>query len=239
MLVACGGSKKPAESATESPATETSASAATDTPAGSESASADASTSPALGTSSTPEAPPTESAPTHPVPNSTGAIDGKPFVPKMARVTQAAQKDGRILLTLDERSECGGGDPKPGEGLLTLTVPWEDGYKQDLGSLKRAPKKGAEIAFVRVNTNGKKDASATFKPSGRVTVVKAPSEEGALGKINIDMQSGEYMLSGDLDVQVCVAPKSASAPAAAKPEKAEKPEKTEKPEKPKKKKKKE
>jgi hypothetical protein len=234
VLVACGGSKKPAESATESTSTETSASSGTDMPASSDTASADASASSALGASSAPETPPpAEPAPTHPVPNTTGAIDGKPFAPKMARVTQAAQKDGRIVLTLDERTECGGGDPKPGEALLTLTVPWEDGYKQDLGSLKRG-KKGSEIGFVRVSTNGKKDASATFKPSGRVTVVKAPSEEGALGKINIDMQSGEYMLSGDLDVQICVAPKGASAAAAAKPEKADKPDKPEKPKKKKK-----
>jgi hypothetical protein len=154
----------------------------------------------------------------------------------MARVTQAAQKDGRILLTLDERTECGGGDPKPGEALLTLTVPWEDGYKQDLGSLKRGGKKGAgEIAFARVGTNGKKDVSASFKPSGRVTVVKAPSEEGSLGKINIDMQSGEYMLSGDLDVQVCVAPKGGSAAASTAPAAAATP--AAKPAKPKKKKK--
>jgi hypothetical protein len=86
-----------------------------------------------------------------------------------------------------------------------------------------------------VGTNGKKDVSASFKPSGRVTVVKAPSEEGSLGKINIDMQSGEYMLSGDLDVQVCVAPKGGSAAASTAPAAAATP--AAKPAKPKKKKK--
>jgi hypothetical protein len=220
VLMACGGSKKPAESA-ESPAENTSSSQ--DTPSASESESDAGSGFGAPGTSaaSTPSeaSPAGESAPAqnHPVPNSTGSVDGKPFIPKMARVTQPAAKDGRIMLTLDERIECGGGDPKPGDSYLTVTVPWEDGYKQDLGSLKRPGKKGAaEIAFFRVNTNGKKEPSATFKPTGRMTVVKAPTEEGAVGKLNIDMQSGDYMLTGDLDIQLCVAAKGGggAAPAA-------------------------
>jgi hypothetical protein len=218
FFIACGGSKKPAESA-ESPAESTTSTS--DMPAASESTSE----SPALG--STPAAsaapaptaapaPAAESAAAHPVPTSTGGVDGKPFVPKMARVTQPAAKDGRIVLTLDERTDCGGGDPKPGETFLTLTVPWEDGYKQDLGSLKRAGKKGpGEIAFVRVNTNGKREPSETFKPTGRVTVVKAPTEEGATGKLKVDMQSGDYMLAGDLDIQMCVAPKGGAGGGAA------------------------
>ncbi|MDP9002193.1 MAG: hypothetical protein M3O46_19035 [Myxococcota bacterium] len=145
------------------------------------------------------------------MPNVTGAIDGKPFAPKMARINQPMQKDGRIVITVDERTECGGGEPKSGESVLTMTVPWEDGYKQDLGSLKRAGKKGpGEISLVRVGASGKRDASMTFKPSGRVTIVKAGMEQGAIGKMNIDLTSGDYMLAGDLDIQVCVAPKSGS-----------------------------
>jgi hypothetical protein len=217
VLIACGGSNKPAETA-ESPA-EPNTSSSQDVPAASSESEGDA--GPAFGTPtgaaapSTP-APAAESPSTHPVPTSTGSVDGKPFIPKMARVTQPAAKDGRVVLTLDERTQCGGGDPKPGDSYLTVTVPWEDGYKQDLGSLKRAGKNGAgEISFVRVNTNGKKEPSATFKPTGRMTVVKAPSDEGAVGKLNIDMQSGDYMLSGDLDIQLCVAAKGGGGAGAA------------------------
>jgi len=227
VFLACGGSKKPAESA-ESPA-EPSASSAADMPAASESTAAAPAAS-AAPAEPEPAAPAAESTPTHPVPTTTGAIDGKPFLPKMARVNQPASKDGRIVLTLDERNACGGGDPKAGESYLTLTVPWEDGYKQDLGSLKRPGKGGGgEIALFRVNTNGKKEPSATFKPTGRITVVKAPSDEGSVGKLNIDMQSGEYMLTGDLDIQVCVAAKGgggggagAAAPAPKNPPKPKK-----------------
>lgn len=221
VLIACGGSNKPAETP-ESPA-ESNTSSSQDMSASSSESEADAGsgfgTPTSAGGAAAPSspAPAAESSSTHPVPTSTGSVDGKPFIPKMARVTQPAAKDGRVVLTLDERTQCGGGDPKPGDSYLMVTVPWEDGYKQDLGSLKRAGKNGAgEISFVRVNTNGKKEPSATFKPTGRVTVVKAPSDEGAVGKLNIDMQSGDYMLSGDLDIQLCVAAKGGGgAPAAA------------------------
>jgi hypothetical protein len=215
VLIACGGSKKPADSPSETASPDTSASSSSDMPATSESASPAA--SPAAAPAASSEAAPAESAPAHPVPNVTGSVDGKPFTPKMARINQPMQKDGRILLTLDERADCGGGDAKQGETILTLMVPWEDGYKQDLGSLKRAGKKGpAEISLVRVGGGGKKDVSATFKPSGRVTIAKAPTELGSLGKMNIDLTSGDYMLSGDLDIQVCVDAKSAQgAPKAA------------------------
>ena len=217
VLVACGGSKKPADAPSETTSPETSASSSSDMPATSESTSTAAPAASAAAPAASSDTPPAESSPSHPVPNVTGSIDGKPFSPKMARVVQPMQKDGRILVNLDERTECGGGDAKAGETILTLTVPWEDGYKQDLGSLKRAGKKGpAEITLVRVAGGGKKDVSTTFKPSGRVTIVKAPTEMNSLGRLNIDLQSGDYMLSGDLDVQVCVDPKGGAPSTAAK-----------------------
>ena len=114
-------------------------------------------------------------------------------------------------------SDCNGGDAKPGEGVLTMTITLEDGYKVDLGSLKRGGKKGGgEISFVRVGAGGKKDYAAGFKPTGRVTVVRAPMEQNAVGKLNLDLTSGDYMLSGDVDLQACVAPKGAAKGAAKK-----------------------
>jgi hypothetical protein len=207
LLAACGGSKKPAEPP-ESPSPETSASSSSEAPPETSDAAPAASASSAPAESAeAPASPPASSAPTV-----TGTIDGKSFTPKMARITHAVQKDGRVVVVLDERSECGGGDAKAGEGILTLMVTWEDGYKGDLGSLKRGGKKGGgETSFARVGANGKKEFSGTFKPTGRVTVVKAPMEKDAVGKLNIDLQSGDYMLSGDIDLQACVTPKNAPA----------------------------
>ena len=87
---------------------------------------------------------------------------------------------------------------------MTLLVPWKDGSKVDLASLKRAQKTSmGEAAFVR-GAGAKKTIVTTFKPTGLVTIVSAPSDKDAVGKMKIDLQSGDYMLSGDLDVKVCV-----------------------------------
>jgi len=211
VLFACGGAQKPAEGSTgDTAALEPSASpAAEDTspapaataskPAPSHSASAPAASSPPAA-----DAPPP--AAFHPTPGATGGIDGKPFAPKLARVSGPLQKDGRIPITLTERTDCAmAASTKPGEGALTMLVEWKDGYKTDLGSLKRTGKK--EVGFTRISAAGSPVASTTFKPTGKVTIVSAPMDQGSTGKMKIDLQSGDYMLNGDLDVQVCVAPK--------------------------------
>jgi hypothetical protein len=215
---ACGGSKKPAESAADTTSLESSGGA------GGQSASAASATAAAGGSASGSSAAPSSSsaansattdtsapaATAHPAPAITGLIDGKPFTPKIARVTGKPQKDGRVLLTLDEtHTDCSGSaTAAPGDAVLTMLVTWENGYKSDLGSLKRStPKKpSGEITFYRARAGGKKDVSPTFKPSGTVTILKAPSDPSTPGSMKIDMQSGDYMLAGDLDVLVCPPP---------------------------------
>jgi hypothetical protein len=203
--VSCGGSQKPAESVADTSSLESKDSngGKTEAPA----AAAEPPTTSSAPAEPAAAAPAPASAPAHPAPSVTGAIDGKPFAPKVARTTGKAQKDGRILLALDEsHSDCSdtGTQPQPGDAMLTMLVPWEDGYKADLGSLKRStPRKAGEITFSRAGTGGKKVISATFKPSGTVTIVKAPNDPNATGKMKIDLQSGDYMLAGDLDVLVC------------------------------------
>jgi hypothetical protein len=115
------------------------------------------------------------------------------------------QKDGRLTVTLHEGSDCvGPGDAKPGDASMTLMVTWRDGYKVDVGSLQRAR---GEAAFVRVGDGKKKSVSKTFKPTGLVTIVSAPTDKDAVGKMKIDLQSGDYMLAGDLDVKLCASAK--------------------------------
>ena len=207
VLAACGGSTPPPET----PPGDTSSLESKSKEAPQDSASPAASAAPAA------DAPPAASsepaaaaAPAsgsfHQAPAVTGTVDGKSFIPKVAQVLAPMKKDGRVLLSLTEGTDCpAAGAKKDDATTLTLLVPWQDGYKVDLGSLKHSAKKGpGEIAF---KSGGKKDASATFKPSGTVTIVSAPMDKGATGKLKIDLQSGDYMLAGDLDIQVCVAPK--------------------------------
>jgi hypothetical protein len=207
FLVACGGGAPPAQAPSadtsslenggpskEAPEPASSAAAPSSAPA-----SAPATASSAAATSD--EAP---AAAFHPAPSVTGAIDGKSFTPKVAQVLSPMKKDGRIQLTLTEATECPSAGDKGDHPALTLVMPWSDGYKVDLAALKVGGKKGpGEIAFTR----SKKDAPATFKPSGTAQVVSAPMEKGGKGKLKIDLQSGGYMLAGDLDIEICVAPK--------------------------------
>jgi hypothetical protein len=211
LSIACGGSQKPAatessdtssleqgSSASSSPAS-TAATPTTDT-----AASAPAPT--ASATAATDSAPP---ASTHPVPGATGSIDGKPFSPRLAQVAGPLQKDGRLPIIIHEGTDCvAAGDAKPGDGAIRLLVTWSDGYKIDLSALRRG-KKGnpGEAAFMRVGADRKAQISSTFKPTGRLTIVSAPMQKDAIGKLAVDLQSGDYMVAGDLDVKVCVAPK--------------------------------
>jgi hypothetical protein len=206
VLVACGGAaQKPAASEADTSSLESGSggSAATEsTPA----AAATAAPSPTPAPTDAPAAQDSAAAPTptHPVPAATGSIDGKPFAPKFAQLAGPVQKDGRVLIMIHEGSDCATAT----DASMSLIVPWKDGYKTDLSSLKRA--KGAslnEAAFVRQADGKKKQVSSTFKPTGLVTIVSAPTQKDAIGKMKIDLQSGDYMLAGDLDVKVCVAPK--------------------------------
>jgi hypothetical protein len=134
------------------------------------------------------------------VPGATGDIDGKPFAPRLAQLAGPVEKDGRVLILIHQGTDCVTlEEAKSSEGSMLLLVPWKDGYKTDLSSLRRARGgKLGEAAFIR-----KKQVSTTFKPSGVVTIVSAPTDKGTVGKMKIDLQSGGYILAGDLDVKVC------------------------------------
>ena len=107
LLFGCGGAQKPAEGSTsDTAALEPSSSPAEDTPptsASSESKPATAHVAPAASSDAPAPAAP---AAFHPAPGATGTIDGKPFEPKIARVSGPVQKDGRVLVTLVEHSDC-------------------------------------------------------------------------------------------------------------------------------------
>ncbi len=211
ILAACGGSSEPAQSPSSDTSSlesngsskESSAEPASSSSASSEPAPAAApEPAPAPAASAAPDSAP--AAAFHPAPSVTGAIDGKPFNPKVAQVLGPVKKDGRMLITLTEATDCPAAGEKGEHPAIRLLVPWENGYKVDLSALKLGGKKGpGEIGFSR----SKKDVSTTFKPSGNVTVVNAPSDKGATGKLKIDLQSGDYMLAGDIDIEMCAAAK--------------------------------
>ena len=206
VLVACGGgSPKPAASEADTASLDSAGSASASAPASgaTPAATADKPAAAAPASSAVPASitAAVTGASVHPVPGATGDIDGKPFSPKLAQLAGPVQKDGRVLILIHEGSDCLG-DVKSADASMMLMVPWKDGYKTDLSALRRA--KGGnlgEAAFLR-----KKQVSSTFKPSGLVTVVSAPTAKDGVGKLKIDLQSGGYILAGDLDVLVCGSP---------------------------------
>ena len=215
--VACGGGPKHAaidpsdtsslESGGSPAATDGTASSSASSGSGDSSGSTGGPLS-SLGSSSSTSSPKDKDTPAsapvgafHPAPGATGSIDGKPFQPKLAQVVGPIKSDGRLIVVLHEGSDCvTAADAKPGDAMMKLMVTWQDGYKVDLGSLLR--NKG-EAAFARVGNDKKSHPSATFKPTGRLTVVSAPTDPNAFGKLKIDLSSGDYILAGDLDVKVC------------------------------------
>jgi len=203
-LLACGGAQKPTSSEADTASLEPGP-ASSDAPPGDTATAA----RPPAPSAPAPAAEVAAAPAFHPVPGTTGSIDGKPFSPRLAQLAGPVQKDGRVLVMLHEGNDCiTPATAKPGDATMTLMVPWKQGYKVDLGSLRRA-RKGSmgEAAFVRVSPDNKSQVATTFKPTGLVTIVSAPTEKDAIGKMKIDLQSGDYMLSGDLDVKVCSSPR--------------------------------
>jgi hypothetical protein len=130
-------------------------------------------------------------------------LDGRSFSPTIAHVTGKPKADGRIVVSLEENTDCSGTP----DASITLLITYKDAYKSDLGSLKRGAKKSAgEIGFFRASPDGKKEYSSTFKPTGTATVVKTAADTSTPGKLKLDLTSGDYMLNGDLDIQMCEAP---------------------------------
>jgi hypothetical protein len=155
-------------------------------------------------------------APAHPAPTVSGNIDGKPFAPRLAQVSGPMQKDGRLLISFTEADDCvTSADAKAGGATLLMMVPWKDGAKLDLAKLKAPNPKAkgfaaamGEVSFIRISDDGKgNQVSTTFKPTGKATIVSAPMEQNAIGKMTLDLKSGDYALSGDVDIKVCFPPK--------------------------------
>lgn len=208
---ACGGAARPAATETN---VATADSLSTPSPVDPKPPSW-AGAAPAPTVDATPEPAPAPQ-PAHPAPTASGNIDGKPFAPRLAQVSGPMQKDGRLLISFTEADDCvTSADAKAGGATLLMMVPWKDGAKLDLAKLKAPNPKAkgfaaamGEVSFIRIGDDGKSNqVSTTFKPAGKATIVSAPMEQNAIGKMTLDLKSGDYALSGDLDIKVCFPPK--------------------------------
>jgi len=164
-----------------------------------------ASSSKAAGDDAEATPPPASAAAAARGPTSRGSIDGHPFAPKLGHIMGKMHKDGRVAVSFTERSDCTPlANLEPGSGVLTVVVPWKEGYQAQLGSGKHAGKrKAGAISFARMSAARKPQPSRSFKPMGTLAVVSAPKSANGVGKVTLDVTSGDYRLVGEFDVDLC------------------------------------
>lgn len=193
-LAACGGSTTPPETAGA-----TSAPAETAAPV----ASADATPSAAPAAPATPE-------PVRAPPTLAGALAGKPFHGIAACVAGQGKDPGKVYVDIydvkdmDVKKGCGMLPPVPGARKIGVFLPWSDGAKLDVATLKA----GKEPAmFVMATTSNPKkmdckDVGRDIRPKGTIEVWKAPRKKGEVGRIKLDLTTSNDKLTGEIDVDV-------------------------------------
>jgi hypothetical protein len=195
-LAGCGGSTTPPETAGATSAPADTAAAAAPTP------TADAAASAA------PAAPP-PAAPVRTPATLAGAIAGKPFH-AVAACVAGAGKDGKVYVEIydvkdfDVTKTCGMLPPVPDARKIGVYLPWSDGGKLDVATLKAS--KDPEMFVMATTANPKKmdrkDVGKELKPTGTIEVLKAPKNKGDVGRIKLDLTVGKDKLTGEVDVDV-------------------------------------
>jgi hypothetical protein len=197
-VVACGGGSPPepaAPVATEAPAPEPQPSASP-APPPTQTAAA----------SAAPEAPP---APQRTPPTLEGQLLGKPFKAVAACAIKGAQP-GTVALEIydvkdfDVSKQCMSLPLVEGARKIGLLLPWKEGEKVDVASLK-ITKDYAEGYVMEVGANKKlsrKDFNKDFKPKGTVEILRAPKQNGGVGRLRVSMTSGKDKLNGEVDVEI-------------------------------------
>ena len=158
----------------------------------------------ATATAAATSAPAAPAAPASSV-EASGKIDGKTeFVPKLGQVGGPYQKDGRLFVNLHGASDCLTSlDVKPGDGSMLLMMPWKKGVTYELPGAKQ---KQGDATFLVITPEKKNDIHKGFKPTGKIEILEAPTEHNAVGRIRVDMKSGDWTLKGELAVKICYPP---------------------------------
>jgi hypothetical protein len=214
VLISCAGSKP--SSATPPAPAETAAPVASS--AGPETAS------PAPTVSAEPSAPSAGAAATTTKLEVSGTINGKTFAPKVGWVFSRMQ-DGYATINFMEKEPCS--MMEDGDVGLGVFMPWQEGASVDLSTQRdvafgKQKVKLAAAAFVQNKTTkvvDKKTGIAGartenspvpgFKPKGKATLIAAPNARDSVGRLEIDLSSGDFKMKGSVDVKVCAELKQA------------------------------
>lgn len=140
----------------------------------------------------------------------TGTVAGKPFEAGGACVVGPSSfAPGYVYIEiydkteLDAKGRCGTLSKEKGARKIGIVLPWKEGEKVDLATLK--PKKNDIPLFVmeRINDNkaDRKDGGKDLKPTGSAEVVRVAPKDG-VGRIKLSMLVGKEKLEGEVDVDV-------------------------------------
>jgi hypothetical protein len=105
---------------------------------------------------------------------------------------------------MDVKKGCGMLPPVPGARKIGVFLPWSDGAKLDVATLKAG--KEPEMFVMATTSNPKRmdrqDVGKDIRPKGTIEVLKAPRKKGEVGRIKLDLTAGNDKLTGEIDVDV-------------------------------------
>lgn len=127
-----------------------------------------------------------------------GKVSGGDFRPAVALIHTPTFGDSVMVEIFDQDATCESvPSPTDGHRVVEVKVPWKAGPHPV----------GASSAQVRFGLQMKGKALWGDAKSGTVTVLEAPREQGAIGRLRLDAQAPKEKVSGEIDVHVCVAPR--------------------------------
>lgn len=137
-----------------------------------------------------------------------GTIAGKPFEAASACVMTGAEP-GHMYLEIydnhgDAQKSCMVLSSQTGARKIGVVLPWKEGQKVDLATLK--PKSKNEPAFFvmeRINEKKveRKDSGKDFTVTGSVEIVRTAEKDG-VARIRLVSTMGKDKLEGEVDVEV-------------------------------------
>jgi hypothetical protein len=128
----------------------------------------------------------------------TGSIEGKAFEGKSAIARKGFDDGEKSIDIYDTAVKCADFSPKADRRIL-ISVPWTANTQRDF-KFSLGSSDGQTATFV-IERDSKTDN--VISTQGRVEILEAPTEKGAMGKIRLRAVAQENSVEGEIAVEVC------------------------------------
>jgi len=130
----------------------------------------------------------------------TGSIEGKAFEAKSAIARKGFEDGEKSIDIYDTAVTCKDFSPKAQRKIL-ISVPWTAGTNRDFNfSLSGGD---SQTATFVIHENESDTTQNIISTEGRVEIIEAPSEPGAMGKIRLRAVASGNNVEGEIAVEVC------------------------------------